>query len=88
VAACKHFMDRPAVQFSSVGTAAVVAQPSKKGQASAKLAGMCRRTQDQQECQKKFFAVPLSPKQRSVKTADQQAFSYASDPSSASVTVC
>lgn len=48
----KHFMVTPAVQFSSVRTAAAVAQPSRSGQASA-LAQVSRKNQ-------KFSAVPLS----------------------------
>lgn len=48
----EHFMDAPAVQFSSVGRAAAVARPSRSGQASASVQ-VSRENQ-------KFSAVPLS----------------------------
>lgn len=48
----EHFLDAPAVQFSSVGRAAAVARPSRSGQASAS-AQVSRKNQ-------KFSAVPLS----------------------------
>jgi len=69
----KHFEGIPAVQFGSVRIAAVVAQPSRNSQAWARLAWANRKDKGQQEHQEKFSAVPLSLKQRSAKTQDQQA---------------
>lgn len=48
----EHFMEAPAVQFSSVGRATAVARPSRSGQASASVQ-VSRKNQ-------KFSAVPLS----------------------------
>ena len=61
-----HFGDIPAVQFSNVRIAAVVARPSRNSQASAESAGVSRRDLSQWEHQK-FLAVPLSEKPRLVK---------------------
>ena len=55
----KYFTDVPAVQFSRVGIAAAVVQPSRNSQASAKLAQVSRRDLD---TRRKFSAVPLSTK--------------------------
>ena len=68
------------IQFTGVGSytaqfgsreskhqSAAVALPSRDSQASA-LAQVSTRDQSQQEHQEKFSAVPLSVKQRSVRT--------------------
>ena len=66
----KHFMDTKAVQTGRVGLATVVMWPSRDSPASD-LAQVSRR--DTEGCQEKFLAVPLSGKQRSVKSRDPQA---------------
>jgi hypothetical protein len=59
---CKHFTHIPAVRFSNVVIAAVVAWPSRNSQTLVKSAGVSRWDQGQQGCQEKFFAVPLLAK--------------------------
>jgi hypothetical protein len=66
-----YFTDTSAVQFSRVGLATAVTQPSRDSQASAS-ARVSRR--DQRRPLEKFSAVLLSGKQRSSKTEDLQAF--------------
>jgi hypothetical protein len=78
----KHFMDTPAVQFSTIGIAAAVAQCSKSNQASAKLTWVSRINWDQQGHQEQFSIVPLLGKCRSMKTWDHEVFSEASKHSS------
>jgi hypothetical protein len=69
-------MATPAVQFSRVGLAMVVTWPSRDSQASTS-AWVSKR--DQQEHQK-FSAVPLSGKQRLVKTHKHRRASCTSKP--------
>ena len=60
---CKHFTDRPAVQFGRAGLTTVVTQPSRDSQASqASALAQVSRT-DKEICQE-FLAVPFSVKQR------------------------
>jgi hypothetical protein len=70
---CKHFTDTPAaVQFSSIGIAAVVAWPSRNSQASVETAGVSRRNSAHQQPQEKFSVVPLLTYWSSAKMRDQQ----------------
>jgi hypothetical protein len=84
---CKHFMDTPAVQFSSVGIADTNQQRWHYLAETARSQSPHRSLQEvpggMEGCQGKFSAVPLSAKGRSVKMWDWEVFSYVSQPTTA-----